>query len=89
MPFVIALFFPFKLPCIVALDALYSLTEAVSIPVLVIRMAALMLMKNNTCHIPRNFGGMKVPVMSCIPTLDGHVVIIHRDNIEILRIYRL
>lgn len=66
-----------------ALYAPDSLSEAVSTPMLVVGMAIFVLVKDNTRRIPRNAGAMKVPVMPRVPALDGHIVLIHRDNIEI------
>lgn len=83
----ILLFPPVHLPPIVALYAPYNLSEAVSTPVLVVRMAVFVLVKDDTSRIPWNIGAVQVPVMSSIPALDGHIIIIHRDNIEIPRIY--
>lgn len=66
-----------------ALYAPYSLSEAVSTPVLVVWMAVFVLVEDDTRRIPRNIGGMQIPVMSRVPALDGHIIIVHRDNIEI------
>ena len=74
---------PIHLPPIMALYAPNSLSKAVSTPVLVIGMAIFMLMEDDTRRITRNAGAMQVPVMPRVPALDGHIVLIHRDNIEI------
>lgn len=74
---------PIHLPPVMALYAPNNLSEAVSAPVLVVGMAIFMLVKDDTRRIPRNAGAMQVPVMPRVPALDGHVVLIHRDNIEI------
>ena len=66
-----------------ALYASDSLSEAVSTPVLVVRMAVSVLVEDDTRCVPRNIGGMQIPVMPCVPALYGHVIIIHHDNIEI------
>ncbi len=72
-----------------ALNTPYRLSETISATVLMIWMAVFMLMKDNARRIPWNPGTMQVPVMPCIPALNGHIVLIHRDNIEIPWIYRL
>ena len=74
---------PVHLPSVMALDAPNSLSEAVSAPVLVVGMAIFMLVENDTRRITRNTGAMQVPVMPRVPALDRHIVLIHRDNIEI------
>ena len=66
-----------------ALYAPNSLSEAVSTPVLVVGMAIFVLVEDDTRCIPRNIGAMQVPVMPRVPALDGHIVLIHRDNVEI------
>ena len=66
-----------------ALDAPNSLSETVSAPVLVVGMAIFVFVEDDTRCIPWNAGAMQVPVMSRVPALDGHIVLIHRDNIEI------
>lgn len=66
-----------------ALYAPNRLSEAISTPVLVVGMAVFMFMEDDTRRIPRNIGGMQIPVMPHVPALNGHVVIIHCDNIEI------
>ena len=76
-------FSPIHLPPVMALYAPYSLSEAISTPVLVVWMAVFMFVEDDTRCIPRNIGGMQIPVMPRVPALNGHVVIIHRDNIEI------
>ena len=66
--------------------ALYSpnrLSEAISTPVLVVGMAVFMFVEDDTRYVPRNIGGMQIPVMPRVPALNGYVVIIHRDYIEI------
>lgn len=74
---------PIHLPPVMALYAPNRLSEAVSTPVLVVGMAIFVLVENDTGHVPRDIGGMQIPVMSCVPALDGHIIIIHHDNIEI------
>ena len=74
---------PIHLPPIMALYASDSLSEAVSTHVLVVRMAVSVLMEDNTGRVPWNIGGMQIPVMPCVPALDGHIIIVHHDNIEI------
>lgn len=66
-----------------ALYASDSLSEAVSTTVLVIRMAVSVLVENDTGRVPRNIGGMQIPVMPRVPALYGHIIIVHCDNIEI------
>ena len=66
-----------------ALYAPNSLSEAVSAPMLVVGMTIFMLMEDNACRIPRNTGALQVPVMPRVPALDRHIVLIHRDNVEI------
>lgn len=66
-----------------ALYAPDSLSEAVSAFVLVVGVAVFVLVEDDTRRITRNIGRMQIPVMSRIPALDGHVIIIHRDYIEI------
>lgn len=66
-----------------ALYAPNRLSEAVSASVLVVGMAIFMLVEDDTRRIPRNASAMQVPVMPRVPALDGHIVLIHRDNIEI------
>lgn len=78
---------PVQLPPVMALYAPYSLSEAVSTPVLVVGMAVFMFVEDDTRCISRNIGGMKIPVMPRVSALNGYVIIIHRDNIEIPRIY--
>lgn len=70
-----------------ALYAPDSLSEAVSTPVLVVGMAVFVLVENDTRRITQDIGGMQIPVMSRVPALNSHVIIIHHDYIEILRIY--
>lgn len=74
---------PIHLPPVMALYAPDSLSEAVSTPVLVVGMAVFVFVEDDTRCIPRNIGGMKIPVMPRVPALNGYVVIIHRDNIKI------
>ncbi len=74
---------PIHLPPVMALYAPNSLPEAVSTPVLVVGMTIFVLVEDDTRRIPRNAGAMQVPVMPCVPALNGHIVLIHRDNIEI------
>ena len=74
---------PVHLPSVMALDAPNRLSEAVSTPVLVIGMTVLVFMEYDTRRITRNTGAMQVPVMPRVPALDRHIVLIHRDNIEI------
>lgn len=71
------------LPPVMALYAPNSLSEAVSTSVLVIGMAIFMFVEYDTRRIARNTGAMQVPVMPRVPALDGHIVLIHRDNVEI------
>ena len=66
-----------------ALYAPNSLSEAVSAPVLVVRMAVFVFVEDDTRRIVRDAGAMQIPVMPRVPALDGHIVLIHRDNIEI------
>ncbi len=77
------------LPSIMALYTPYSLSEAVSTPVLVARMTVFVFVKDDTRRIPWNISAVEIPVMSCVPALDSHIIIFHRDNDEISRIYRL
>ena len=65
-----------------ALYAPNRLSEAVSTPVLVIGMTVLVFMEYDTRRITRNTGAMQVPVMICVPALDGHIVLIYRDNVS-------
>lgn len=74
---------PIHLPPIMALYTSYRLSEAVPTPVLVVGMAIFMLVEDDTRRIPRNTGAMQIPVMPRVPALDGHIVLIDRDNIEI------
>jgi len=60
-----------------------SLSEAVSTPVLVVRMAVSVLVENDTGRVPRNIGRMQIPVMPRVPALYGHIIIVHHNNIEI------
>ena len=80
---------PIHLPPVMALYAPNSLSEAVSTPMLVVGLAIFVLVEDDTRRIPRNAGAMQVPVMPRVPALDGHIVLIHRDNVEISLIYRL
>ena len=66
-----------------ALYAPYSLSEAVSTPVLVVGMTVFMFVEDDTRCISRNIGGMQIPIMPRVPALNSYVVIIHRDNIKI------
>ena len=66
-----------------ALYASDSLSEAVPTPVLVVGMAVSVLMENDTGRVPWNIGRMQIPVMPCVPALDGHIIIVHHDNIKI------
>lgn len=66
-----------------ALYASDSLSKTVSTTVLVVRMAVSVLVENDTGRVPWNICGMQIPVMPCVPALDGHVIIVHRNNIEI------
>ena len=81
--FVILSLPPIHLPPVMALYAPNRLLKAVSTPVLVVGMTIFMLVEDDTRCIPRNAGAMQVPVMPRVPALDGHIVLIHRDNIEI------
>lgn len=81
-------FSPIHLPPIMALYTPYSLSDAVSTPVLVVRMTVFVFVKDDTRHIPWNISAMQVPIMPHVLALDGHIVIIHRYNIEISWIYR-
>lgn len=74
---------PIHLPPIMALYTPNRLSEAVSTPVLVVGMTIFVLVGDDTRRIPRNAGAMQVPVIPRVPALDGHIVLIHRDNIEI------
>lgn len=74
---------PIHLPPVMALHASDSLSEAVSTPVLVVGMAIFVLIKNDTSRFPRNIGAVQIPVMPCVLALDGHIIIVHRDNIKI------
>lgn len=74
---------PIHLPPVMALYAPNRLSEAVSTPVLVVGMTVFVLVEDDTRRIPRNAGAMQVPVMPRVPALDGHIVLIHRDNVEI------
>ena len=74
---------PIHLPPVMALYAPNRLLKAVSTPVLVVGMTIFMLVEDDTRCIPRNAGAMQVPVMPRVPALDGHIVLIYRDNIEI------
>lgn len=74
---------PIHLPPIMALYAPDSLSEAVSTPVLVVRMAVSVLVENDTGRVSRNIGRMQIPVMPCVPALYGHIIIVHHNNIEI------
>lgn len=74
---------PIHLPPVMALYASDSLSEAVSTPVLVVRMAVSVLVEDDTGRVPWNIGGMQIPVMPRVPALYGHIIIIHHDNIEI------
>lgn len=76
-------FSPVHLPPVMALYAPNRLFEAVSTPVLVIGMTVFVFMEDDTSCISRKADAMQVPVMSRVPALNGHVVIIHCDNIEI------
>ena len=66
-----------------ALHAPNSQSKAVSASVLVVGMTIFMLVEDDTRRIPRNAGAMQVPVMPRVPALNGHIVLIHRDNIEV------
>ncbi len=70
-----------------ALHAPNSLSEAISAPVLMVGMAVFVLVKDDARHIPWSIGVVQIPVMPRVPALDGHIIIIHRDNVEIPRIY--
>lgn len=74
---------PIHLPPVMALYASDSLSEAVSTPVLVVRMAVSVLVENDTGRVTWNIGGMQIPVMPCVPALDGHIIIVNHDNVEI------
>ena len=76
-------FSPIHLPPIMAPNTPNRLPEAVSKPMLVVRMAVFVFVEDDTRCISRNAGAMQVPVMPCVPALDDHIVLIHRDNIEI------
>ena len=66
-----------------ALYTSYRLSEAVPTPVLVVGMAMFVFVEDDTRRIPRNTGAVQIPVMPRVPALDGHIVLIYRDNIEI------
>lgn len=66
-----------------ALYASNRLSEAVSAPVLVVGMTIFMLVEDDTRRIHRNISAVQIPVMPRVPALDGHIVLIQRDNVEI------
>lgn len=76
-------FSPIHLPPIMTLNTPISLSEVISAPVLVVGMTVFVFVEDDTCRISRNAGAMQVPVMPRVPALDGHIVLIHRDNVEI------
>lgn len=78
---------PIHLPPVMALYAPSSLSEAISAPVLVVGMAVFVLVKDDARRIPWSIGVVQIPVMPRVPALDDHIIIIHRDNVEIPRIY--
>ena len=74
---------PIHLPPIMALYTPNCLAETIPTPVLVIGMAIFMFVEYDARRTPGNSGAMQVPVMTRIPALNGHIVLIHRDNIEV------
>ena len=74
---------PIHLPPVMTLYAPNRLSETVSTPVLVVGMTIFVLVENDTRRIPRNVGAMQIPIMPRVSALDGHIVLIHRDNVEI------
>lgn len=76
-------FSPIHLPPVMALYAPNSLSEAVSTTVLVERMAVSVLVEDDTGRVPWNISGMQISVIPCVSALDGHIIIVHHDNIEI------
>ena len=77
------------LPFIMALYALYRLSQRISPAMLMIRMLESMLMKNHQAFLTWISGTMQVPVMTGIPALDRHITVIRHDDIKINWIYFL
>lgn len=61
----------------------YHLSEAVSIPVLVIWVAEFMFMIHQTGIIPGNTGAVQAPIMPCVPALNRYIKDIEQDDIKI------
>ena len=76
-------FSPIHLPPVMALYAPNRLSETVPAPMLVVGMTIFVLVEDDTRRIPLNAGAMQIPVMPRVPALNGHIVLIHRDNIEV------
>ena len=77
------------LPFIMALYALYRLSQRISSAMLMIRMLKSMLMENHQALLAWISSAVQVPVMPGIATLDGHITVIRHNDIEINRIYFL
>ena len=69
-----------------ALNAPHSLPQRITAAMLMIRMGHLMLMKYNTGSHQWIFWIMYIPHMSGIPGHDGHIPVIHINNLKIPRI---
>lgn len=65
------------------LYAPYGLSETIFTSVLVVGIAIFVLVNNDTQRISQNPSAIQIPVMPCVPALNGHIIIIHLDNIEI------
>ena len=66
-----------------SLNAPHSLPQRITAAMLMIRMGHLMLMKYNTGSHQWIFRIMYIPHMSGIPGHDGHIPVIHINNLKI------
>ena len=74
------------LPLIMSLNTPHSLPQCITAAMLMIRMRHLMFMKYNTGSHQWIFRIMYIPHMPCVPGHDGHIPVIHINNLKIPRI---
>lgn len=77
---------PIHLPLVMPPNAPYRLPQGISPAVLVIRMGSLVLVEYDHRLLLRILRIMQIPVMPRVPAHDRHIVLIHIDDLEILRI---
>ena len=85
----IYIFSPTHLPPVMTLNTPYSLPQRITAAMLMIRMGHLMFMKYDTGSHQWIFRIMYIPHMSGIPGHDGHIPVIHINNLKISRIQTL